>query len=77
MGILGVLFNILAGSGGQASPDRANSGVQARPQPGGFPPKQRFFCKYCGVGYSNVWDLTVNVCLRHPTGRNRHREPAL
>jgi hypothetical protein len=64
MGILGSLFNIVVNSNGQGGSSRneENSGVQAKPQPGGYPPKQRFFCKYCGVSYRSLRDLTRNIC---------------
>jgi hypothetical protein len=77
MGILGSLFNMLTGDGGRrGSPplDRGNSGTQVKPQTGGFPPRQQFFCKHCGMEYSNVRDLTINQCPNHPAGQGRRHE---
>jgi len=40
---------------------------------GVFPQKQIFFCKYCGMEYGNVRDLTNNQCQNHPLGKRGFR----
>ena len=32
--------------------------------------KQKCFCKYCGMEYSDVRNLTANQCPNHPAGKN-------
>jgi hypothetical protein len=38
-----------------------------------FGAKQKFFCKWCGMEFSNVRDLTINQCTSHPAGAHGHR----
>ena len=39
-----------------------------------FPQKQKFFCKYCGMEYSDVRTLTSNICQNNPAGRGQRHE---
>jgi len=32
-----------------------------------------YACKYCGMEYSTVRDLTANQCPNHPLGKRGHR----
>ena len=32
--------------------------------------RQRFFCKYCGMEYASVRDLTANWCQNNPQGKS-------
>jgi transposase-like protein len=69
MGILGDILNLALNGGGQTSPQRGPL------QTGGaaFPQRQKYFCKYCGMEYSNVGDLTLNQCPNHPAGKRGFR----
>jgi hypothetical protein len=71
MGILGGILNALIG----ASQERAASQSGGRQQAGGvtsggFPPKQKVYCKWCGVSYSDVRTLVTNTCSQNPDGRS-------
>ena len=35
--------------------------------------QQRFFCKYCGMEYSSVRDLTANWCQNNPLGKRGYK----
>jgi len=35
--------------------------------------KQKYYCKYCGMEYSNVRDLTANQCPNHPLGKRGYK----
>jgi protein-arginine kinase activator protein McsA len=35
--------------------------------------KQKYYCKYCGMEYSSVRDLTANWCQNNPLGKNGHK----
>ncbi|MDR2597685.1 MAG: hypothetical protein LBC76_10255 [Treponema sp.] len=35
--------------------------------------KQKYYCKYCGMEYSTVRDLTANWCRNHPLGKNGYK----
>ena len=32
------------------------------------------YCKYCGLEYASVGNLTSNVCQYHPAGKGMHHE---
>lgn len=34
-------------------------------------PEIKYYCKYCGIEYSRVSDLTYYSCSRHPSGPNK------
>ena len=38
-----------------------------------FPQKQSYFCKYCGMEFSDIRTLTSNYCQNHPAGKNGFR----
>ena len=69
MGILGEVFKVLTGGGGQNSPQQAGGF-----SPNAFPQRQKFFCKYCGMDFPDVRTLTVNPCKCHPAGGNSRHE---
>jgi len=69
MGILGGIFNLLLNSGGQTSPQQGARQTGGTP----FPQRQVFACKYCGMEYSSVRDLTANQCPNHPLGKRGYR----
>jgi protein-arginine kinase activator protein McsA len=35
--------------------------------------KQKYYCKYCGMEYASVRDLTANWCQNHPLGKSGYK----
>jgi predicted nucleic acid-binding Zn ribbon protein len=33
---------------------------------------QNFYCKWCGMKFSNVQVLTAQTCMRHPVKNSKH-----
>lgn len=71
MGLLGAIFKTITGSNssntGARQSGRTGGGSQATP----FPPKQKFYCKWCGQDFSDPKSLLASGCPRNPNGR-RH-----
>jgi hypothetical protein len=66
MGILGGILNALVGT----PQERAVSQSGGRQgQAGGFPPKQKVYCKWCGMNFPDIRTLAGNTCHHNPEGR--------
>jgi hypothetical protein len=79
MGILGGILNALIGSAEERTVSRypqncgqQNGGQQGQAcgsAPGGFPQKQKVYCKWCGTSFPDVRTLVGNTCQRNPEGK--------
>jgi len=74
VGILGDIFNAALGGAGQAQPQQRQQQQGSLQQQGrpAFPQRQVFYCKYCGMEYPDVRNLTHNQCPNHPLGKHGH-----